>query len=62
VFDTFGCCGLRCFQSRLYDPAIIRVRGRDCFGVYKIQRGFDGYISQGVEITRMYPILQIWHR
>jgi predicted nucleotidyltransferase len=62
VFDTTDCCGLRCFQNRDYDPEVIRGRGIDCFGVYKIQRGFDGYVKQGVNIARMYPILCIWRR
>jgi hypothetical protein len=62
VFDTFTCCGLRCFQTRNYDPDIIRDRGIDCFGIYKIQRGFNGYVTQGVQLAPMYPLLRIWHR
>jgi hypothetical protein len=62
VFDTLICCGLRCFQTRYFDPEIIKDRGVDCFGVYKIQRGFNGYVTQGVRIAPMYPILRIWHR
>ncbi len=62
VFDTFDCCGLRCFQTRFYDRAIIRDRGTDCFGIYKVQRGFNGYVKQGVQLARMYPLLRIWHR
>jgi hypothetical protein len=62
VFDTFECCGLRCFQTRDYDADIIRDRGTDCFGIYKIQRGFNGYVTQGVQLAPMYPLLRIWHR
>jgi hypothetical protein len=62
VFDIFTCCGLRCFQTRDYDPAIIGNRGTDCFGIYKIQRGFNGYVTQGVQLAPMYPLLRIWHR
>lgn len=62
VFDTSDCCGLRCFQTRDYDPEIIRDRGIDCFGTFKIQRGFNGYVTQGVQLARMYPLLRIWHR
>ena len=40
----------------------LRGRGIDCFGIYKIQRGFDGYVTQGVELARMYPMLPIWRR
>ncbi len=62
VFDLDVCCGLRCFLSRTYDPEIIRDRGKDCFGVYKVQRGFNGYVRQGVDIARMYPLLCIWRK
>jgi hypothetical protein len=62
VFDTFNCCGLKCFQMRSYDSEIIRDRGVDCFGIYKIQRGFNGYVTQGVQLSQMYPLLRIWHR
>jgi hypothetical protein len=62
VFDTFECCGLRCFQTRYYDSKIIRNHGTDCFGIYKIQRGFSGYVTQGVQLAQMYPLLRMWHR
>ncbi len=62
VFDTLDCCGLRCFQTRNYDPETVRDRGTDCFGLYKVQRGFNGYVTHGVQLVRMYPILRIWHR
>ncbi len=62
VFDQGGCCGLRCLDQRGWDDAIIGGRGIDCFGIYKIQRGFDGYVTQGVELARMYPMLAIWRR
>ncbi len=60
VFDTGGCCGLRCFNTRDYDAGIIGGRGIDCFGIYKIQRGFDGYVTDGVRLDAMYPMLAIW--
>ncbi len=62
VFDHGGCCGLHCLDQRGWDDAVIGGRGIDCFGVYKIQRGFDGYVAQGVELARMYPMLAIWRR
>ncbi|MFN8448068.1 MAG: hypothetical protein U0521_05645 [Anaerolineae bacterium] len=37
-------------------------RGVDCFGIYKIQRGFDGYVESGVELKKVYPMLTIWRR
>lgn len=62
VFDLGTCCGLRCFNERAWNDAIIRGRGVDCFGVYKIQRGFNGYVTSGVELAQMYPLVTIWRR
>lgn len=62
VFDKGDCCGLRCFDQPQWDDAIIRGRGTDCFGIYKIQRGFDGYVESGVQLAKVYPILVIWRR
>ena len=62
IFDKGSCCGLRCFNERAWNDAIIRGRGLDCFGIYKIQRGFDGYVTSGVELAKIYPILTIWRR
>ncbi len=62
VFDTGTCCGLRCFSERRWNDAVIRGRGVDCFGIYKLQRGFDGYVTSGVELAKVYPILTIWRR
>ena len=62
VFDKGNCCGLRCFSERHWNDAIIRGRGVDCFGIYKVQRGFDGYVESGVRIDKVYPILVIWER
>jgi hypothetical protein len=62
VFDKGDCCGLRCFMTRDYDAFVIRDRGTDCFGIYKIQRGFNGYVTSGVQLKLMYPIFIIWRR
>lgn len=60
VFDKGGCCGLRCFSLRTWDEAVIQGRGVDCFGVYKTQRGFNGYVTEGVRLDHMVPMLVIW--
>jgi hypothetical protein len=60
VFDLGNCCGMRCFNQRVWDESIIQGRGEDCFGVYKVQRGFDGYVTEGVRLAPMYPLLVIW--
>jgi predicted nucleotidyltransferase len=62
VFDKGDCCDMRCFNERSWKAAVIRGRGVDCFGIYKIQRGFDGYVESGVLLEKMYPMLTIWRR
>ncbi len=62
VFDLGTCCGLCCFSERAWNDAVIRGRGLDCFGIYKVQRDFDGYVTSGVELAKVYPILTIWQR
>jgi len=60
VFDTRG-CGLRCFERTTYDEELCSEGGLDCFGLYKIQKGFDGFVDgMGLEVRRMYPCLTIW--
>ena len=37
--------------------------GVDCFGLYKVQKGFNGILQNaGVQVKRMYPCLKIWQR
>lgn|SRR5690606_21147330 len=62
VFDKGDCCGLRCFSERHWNDSIIQGRGIDCFGIFKIQRGFDGYVESGVRLDLVYPMLVIWRR
>jgi len=62
VFDRGDCCGMRCFNERHWNDKIIAGRGVDCFGIYKTQRGFDGYVTEGVRLAPMYPMLVIWRR
>ena len=51
---------MRCFSLRTWDERIIQGRGVDCFGIYKIQRGFNGYVTEGVRLDQMIPLLPIW--
>jgi hypothetical protein len=62
VFDSGDCCGMRCFNQRNWNDEIISGRGLDCFGIYKTQRGFNGYVTEGVRLDAMYPLLVIWRR
>ena len=60
VFDTQG-CGLRCFERTAYDKELCSEGGVDCFGLYKIQKGFNGFVEgAGLDVRQMYPCLTVW--
>ena len=59
IFDKLK-CGLKCFGVNEYKPELCN-RGTDCVGIYKIQKGFAGFIeNMGLSIELMYPCLIIW--
>jgi hypothetical protein len=61
VFDTQD-CGLKCFHRRTWDENLCSGGGVDCFGLYKIQKGFNGIVTDaGVQVKLMYPCLEIWN-
>ena len=64
VFDVRG-CGLGCFDGVAWgeDEVCPFGSGRDCFGAYKVQRGFDGFVEDaGIEVRRMQPSVTVWRR
>jgi hypothetical protein len=62
VFDVRG-CGLVCFERTRYAEDLCQESGAGCFGLFKVQRGFDGYVAgPELQIKRMYPSLVIWRR
>jgi hypothetical protein len=62
VFDVRN-CGLKCFEQTAWDDRICNLGGVDCFGLFKIQRGFDGFVTNaGVQVKRIYPCVKIWKR
>ena len=62
VFDSHH-CQLRCFHQNQWDPEVCTIGGVDCFGLYKIGKGFNGLVTHsGVQVARMYPCLTIWQR
>lgn len=62
VFDRQG-CGLRCFARTAWDETLCPGRGVDCFGLYKVQKGFTGIVDgAGVQVRLMYPCLTVWER
>jgi hypothetical protein len=62
VFDIRN-CGLGCFEQTAWDEKRCALGGADCFGLLKIQKGFDGLVANaGVQVKRMYPCLKIWEQ
>ena len=73
VFDRQG-CGLACFGVNHHDPGLCS-QGVDCLGLYKVQKGFEGFVENlGLEVRMMYRAepeelflglgagLQLWFR
>jgi hypothetical protein len=56
-------CGLKCFAQSTWQPEFCQPGGVDCFGLYKIQKGFHGLVTNaGIQVKLMYPCLKIWQR
>ncbi|MBP1468238.1 hypothetical protein EYB53_021185 [Candidatus Chloroploca sp. M-50] len=56
-------CGLRCFTGLQHAPPLCAHPLGCRFGIFKLQKGFDGYVPwEGVDLKRLYPILEIWQR
>ena len=56
-------CGLKCFEQTTWQQEFCQFGGMDCFGIYKIQKGFDGFLTNaGIQVRLMYPCLKIWQR
>lgn len=62
VFDTQK-CELKCFDQIVWVDQICPIGGVDCFGLYKIGKGFNGLVSDaGIQVKLMYPCIRIWQR
>ncbi len=61
VFDHVG-CGLRCFTVSDYAKLNCRSEQAGCMGLFKIQKGFNGFIPPITEVRAMYPYLTIWEK
>jgi hypothetical protein len=62
VFDVDKCY-LKCFDQTVWNMQSCVKGGVDCFGLYKIQKGFSGLVTNaGVQVKLMYPCLKIWER
>jgi hypothetical protein len=62
VFDRRR-CGLGCFDQITWKEGFCGIGGSDCFGLYKVQKGFHGLVeNSGVRVELMMPCLKIWKR
>jgi hypothetical protein len=56
-------CSFACFQTTTHNPSLCSLGGIDCFGIYKIQKGFSGFVlDAGILVERMYPCITIWRK
>lgn len=56
-------CRFACFQVNDYDAALCSLGGVDCFGIYKIQKGFSGFVlNAGIQVEKMYPLITVWKK
>jgi predicted nucleotidyltransferase len=62
VFETRA-CALYCFTQITWRDDLCSRGGLDCFGLYKVQKGFSGLVTNaGIQVKRMVPCLEIWRR
>ncbi len=62
IFETRA-CALHCFTHINWEEGLCTIGGLDCFGLYKVQKGFTGLVTNaGIQVKRMYPCLEIWRR
>jgi len=60
IFDIKN-CDLKCFDKTTFNEKACKIGGVDCFGIYKIQKGFDRFVvGAGIQVKLMYPCLTIW--
>jgi hypothetical protein len=62
IFETRP-CALHCFTQNNWHDGLCTIGGLDCFGLYKVQKGFSGLVTNaGIQVKRMYPCLEIWRQ
>ena len=61
VFDAAD-CGLKCFYVSEWDEVMCD-RGTDCFGIYRIQNGLNGFVwNAGVRVEKVHPCMVVWRK
>jgi predicted nucleotidyltransferase len=61
VFDD-NSCGLACYSVKSYADLRCKKETAGCMGVYKVQKGFNGFVPPIVQISKLFPYLVIWKR
>jgi predicted nucleotidyltransferase len=62
VFDK-SACGLACFDVFSYGDLRCSFQAPDCIGLYKRNKGFDGFVPPlGLEIRNVFPMITVWDR
>jgi len=61
AFDKRG-CGLLCFDENHFNSELC-ANHTDCFGLFKIQKGFSGRVPEcGIDTELMYPAIVVWEQ
>ena len=55
-------CGLRCYDANDYPQLICPKEETGCIGIYKIQKGFSGFVPPISEVKEAYPLITLWER
>ncbi len=61
AFDN-AACGLRCLSVDNHENLKCPKERDGCLGLYKIQKGFNGFVPPITQVKKMYPYLAIWQR
>jgi predicted nucleotidyltransferase len=62
LYDERG-CDLVCSSGRRDAPPTCPQDGGCRFAIYKLQKGFTGYVPWAIiELPKVYPLLEIWRR
>ena len=62
ICDERG-CGLHCFSGERHHAPECPAGGACRFGIYKVQRGINGYVLwDSIRMDLLYPLLEIWRR
>ncbi len=55
-------CGLSCFDVASYEELRCEKESQGCMGLYKIQKGYDGFVPPITLVSKIFPFLMIWNK